>query len=418
MTISYHGLSLATRRMRYSFILEGYDADWQDTWENHVRYENLPPGEYTFKVIAINRDLVESEAPATVKFTVGPDPRDVKIATMRTEIDHLRREVGSKYHFENIIGRSAAIKEVRALMERAIDSGLTVLITGETGTGKELVAKAIHHNSLRKDKPMLDRNCGAFPKDLVSSELFGHRRGAFTGAIEEKMGLFEAATGGTVILDGIGEMPEEAQVHLLRVLQERKIIRLGEHKSRDVDVRIIAMSNRNLLKEAEAGRFREDLYFRLSEFPIHVPPLRERLEDIPLLAQHFLGEFCRERNQAIDGFAPDVFEMLKSYRWPGNVRELRNEIRRACAFVEEGMQVQAYHFSPHITRGESLIQEILSERFTLPAAEDQFQRRLIEDTLRQCNGNRTQAANLLGIDRRSLYERMKRLDIQVVKRET
>ena len=276
---------------------------------------------------------------------------------MQAELNYLRREVGGKYHFENIIGGSTGIRQIRVLMERAIDSGLTVLITGETGTGKELVAKAIHYSSPRKDRPLLDRNCGAIPKELLASDLFGHRKGAFTGANEDKMGLFEAASGGTVLLDEISEMPEDAQVHLLRVLEERKVQRLGEHVSRDIDVRIIAMTNRDLIKEVEAGRFREDLYYRLSEFPIHIPPLRERSEDIPLLADHFLQEIDRE----LAGFAPEVIGMLQGYPWPGNVRELRNEIRRAAALAEEFGQIQTYHFASRITRGESLIQEAISD---------------------------------------------------------
>ncbi len=416
LTISYHGLSFATRQMRYSFILEGYHPHpaspvegeedmWQDTWENYVRYENLPVGEYTFKVIAINRDLVPSEAPATLKLTIQPDPR---IVALQIEVDHLRREVGQKYHFENLIGRSAAIKQMRSLMEKAIDSGLTVLITGETGAGKERVAKAIHFNSLRKDKLMLPLNCGAMPKELIASTLFGHRKGAFTGAHEDKIGLFEAAAGGTMLLDEIGEMSQEGQVHLLRLLEERTIQRLGEYKTRNVDVRVIAMTNRDLQKDVAAGRFREDLYYRFNEFPIPVPPLQERLEDIPLLAAHFLKEIEKD----IDGFGPNVFEMLSSHSWPGNVRELRNEIRRATAFVEEGLPVQTYHFSSHITGGESLIQEILSERFGLSGAVTRLQRRLIENALRECGGNRTRAAHMLGMDRANLRALMKRLGIE------
>jgi len=411
LTISYHGLSFDTRKMRYSYILEGYDKEWQDTWENHVRYENLPVGEYTFKVIAINRDLVPSESPATLKLTIRPDPRDVVITTLQTEVNHLRREVGSKYHFENLIGRSAAMKQVRALMEKAIDSGLTVLITGETGTGKELVAKAIHFNSPRKDKLMLPLNCGAVPKDLVASTLFGHRKGAFTGAYEERMGLFEAAKGGTVILDEIGEMPAEAQVHLLRVLQERQVLRIGEFVSRDVDVRVIAITNRDLAEDVKSGRFRGDVYHRLNLFRIHVPPLRERLEDIPPLAEYFLKQACRQQEKELDGFTPGVIEMLQSYPWPGNIRELEHEVYRAVALAEEGLLLQTYHFSSQVTRGESLIQEVLSERVGYTELLDRFRRRVIEEALRECNGNRSAAARQLGIDRSNLIAQIKRLGI-------
>jgi transcriptional regulator with GAF, ATPase, and Fis domain len=354
-------------------------------------------------VQAIDRDLNYSE-PAVLSLIVQPDP---VLVSMQAELSHLRREAGTKYHFENIIGRSPGIMQVRALMERAIDSGLTVLITGETGTGKELVAKAIHYNSPRKEHPLLDRSCGAIPRELLPSELFGHRRGAFTGAREDKMGLFEAASGGTVLLDEIGEMPEDTQLHLLRVLEERRVQRLGEHVSRDVDVRIIAMTNRDLIREVSDGQFREDLYYRLSEFPIHIPPLRERPEDIPLLAEHFLLELDRE----LDGFAPGVFEMLQSYSWPGNVRELRNVVRRAAALAEEGEQIQTYHFPAQITKGESLIKEILSEQTELSAAVENLQKRMIEDALRKCGGNQTQAARILGIHQPNLSRLMKRLGI-------
>ena len=207
LTISYHSLSFATRQMRYSYILEGYDKAWRDTWEDTVRYEKLPPGEYTFKVIAINRDLVESEVPAQLSLTVRPDPRDIEITTLRTKVNYLQHEVSGKYDFSNLIGRSAGIKEVHALMEKAIDSGLDVLITGETGTGKELVAKGIHYNSSRKNRTPVECDCGLLTEALAPSELFGHRKGAFTDAREDKIGLFEAADGSTLILDEIGNMP-------------------------------------------------------------------------------------------------------------------------------------------------------------------------------------------------------------------
>ena len=413
VTIKYISIDFKTvpEKRQYRCRIKEIDSDWHPrilansaTKATSFDYTFDKPGTYTFEVQAIDRDLNYSE-PAMLSLTVQPDPL---LFSLQTQLNHLRREVGGKYHFENIIGRSAGIKQLRALMEKAIDSGLTVLITGETGTGKELVAKAIHYNSPRKGNPLLDLNCGAVPKDLVASTLFGHRKGAFTGANEDKMGLFETASGGTVLLDEISEMPQDAQIHLLRVLEERKVQRLGEHISRDVDVRIIAMTNRDIVKEVEAGRFREDLYYRLSEFPIYIPPLRERVEDIPILAEHFLQEIDKD----LDGFALDVFEMLQSYPWPGNVRELRNVIRRAAAFVEEGLRIHTYHFPSQITRGESLIQESLSERVSLSNAVDSFQRRLIEDTLRECGGNRAEAARMLGIHRPNLVRLMKRLGIE------
>ena len=391
--------------------LEGYDTDWsQPTKATQVDYTDLPIGTYTFAVQAIDRNLNYSE-PATTQVTVQPDPRDISVASLRTEVDRLRQEVGRKYHFSNIIGQSAYIKQVYALMERAIDSGLTVLISGETGTGKELVAKAIHYNSSRKDQPLMELNCGAIPKDLVASTLFGHRKGAFTGALEDTTGLFEAAFGGTLILDEIGEMPPQSQVHLLRVLQEQKIHRIGETRLRNVDVRVIAITNRDLAGEVQAGHFREALYYRLNVFLIHLPPLRERLDDIQLLAKHFLQKACHQLNKKSNGFGPGVMEMLQGCPWPGNVRELENEIYRAVALVEEGQPIQTYHFSSKVTQGESLIQEVLSERVSYGESLDRLRRRIVEEALRACDGNRTQAAKRLGMSRPNLVTLIKRLGI-------
>jgi len=250
----------------------------------------------------------------------------------------------TKYHFPNIIGHSDAIKTVFAAIEGAIDSDLDVLITGETGTGKELVARAIHDNSSRVDKRLFVINCGAVPKEVLLSELFGHCKGEFNGAIEDKMGLFEAASGSTLILDEINEMPLDVQPSLRRVLNERKVQRLGETISRSIDVRMIAITDHNLTKLVQMGRFREDLYVQLKAFEIHLPPLRERSEDIPPLIEHFYQEACRQLPRVLAGFTPDVLEMLSRYHWPGNVRELRSTIRRAYALAEEGERIQTHHF--------------------------------------------------------------------------
>jgi Nif-specific regulatory protein len=220
-----------------------------------------------------------------------------------------------------------------------------------------------------------------------------------------------------VLLDEIGEMPQEAQVHLLRALQEQKIQRVGEPRLRDIDVRVIAMTNRNLAQEVKAGKFREDLYYRLRVFPIHIPPLRERPDDIPPLAEHFLKKACHQLNKEIDGFGPGVMEMLQNYSWPGNARELENEIHRATALVETGLRIQTYHFSPEMTQEESLIQDVMQTIGQKPSPYrelvDRFERRCIEYALEACNGNRTQAAKMLGLDRRSLYEKMQRLQIDI-----
>lgn len=256
----------------------------------------------------------------------------------------------AKYEFSNIIGASDAIKEVFDLMEKAINSGSDVLITSETGTGKELVAREIHYNSPRKDSPLLVCNCGSGHRELMASEIFGHREGAFAGATQHRIGIFEAAQGGTVILDEIGDMPTELQLNLLCVLEGRKVQRMGEYESRNVDVRVMAISNRHLAKEVEAGRFRGDLYDRLKSFHITVPPLRERQDDIPLLAEHFYHEACNQMTKAMGGFAPGVLGTLRNYRWPGNVRELKNAVYQASALAGEGECIQTHHFPSQIFR--------------------------------------------------------------------
>lgn len=250
--------------------------------------------------------------------------------------------------FQNIIGSSRAMEDIRIQIEEAINSDNDVLITGETGTGKELIAREIHYNSPRKDKPLLACNCGAGVGELIARELFGYRKGAFVGATQQRRGIFEAAQGGTVILDEVGDMPLELQVDLLCVLEGRKVQRIGEYESRNVDVRVIAISNRDLAREVEAGRFRGDLYNRLKLLHIPVPPLKERQNDILLLAEHFYYEACNQMSKELDGFAPGVLEMLQSYPWPGNVRELRNEVYQACALVQTGLRIQTHHFSPQV----------------------------------------------------------------------
>ena len=256
--------------------------------------------------------------------------------------------MAGQYHFPNIIGRSDAIKTVFALMAQAIDSDSDVLITGEMGTGKKLVAGAIHENSSRKDKRLFVNNGGAVPKEVLVSELFGHCKDAFEGAADDKVGLFEAAEGSTLTLDEIGDMPLDVQPSLLRVLEEREVIRLGETTSRAVDVRVIAITNANLPELVDAGSFLKDLYNRLKVFEIHLPVLRERAEDIPLLAEHFYNQVCQQLSKVLAGFSPEVMERLSCYHWPSNVRELRNAIRRACALTRKGERIQIIHLPPQI----------------------------------------------------------------------
>jgi DNA-binding NtrC family response regulator len=254
----------------------------------------------------------------------------------------------AKYQFNSIIGRSNIIEEIRALMEQAIDSDADMLVTGETGTGKELVAREVHYNSPRKDGPLPACDCGTGSRELLASELFGHREGAFAGAMQHRMGIFEVAKGGTVILDEIGDMPLDLQLNLLCVLEGHKVQRIGEYEFHDIDARVIAISNRDLAKEVEAGRFRGDLYCRLRSFHITMPSLRERQDDIPMLARHFYREACNQMTKAMGSFAPGVLGMLRNYRWPGNVRELRNAVYQASALAGEGECIQINHFPSQI----------------------------------------------------------------------
>ena len=257
--------------------------------------------------------------------------------------------MGSEYRFPNIIGHSEAIRRIFILMNRAIETDVDILITGETGTGKDLVAREIHSHSRREDKDLFAINCGAFSKEMLFSKLFGYRKGAFKGAIADKAGLFEITGDGTLILDDVDQIPLDIQLDVVNVIVERKIQRMGEYTLRDVYMRVVAISNQDLPGVVETGCFREDFYNRLKAFHIHLPPLRERPEDIPLLAEHFYEQLCHQTPVAPQGFGPGVMEMLQRYSWPGNVLELRNEIRQAFMLVQHGKEIRKHHFSSQIS---------------------------------------------------------------------
>jgi transcriptional regulator with GAF, ATPase, and Fis domain len=254
-------------------------------------------------------------------------------ARLRTQVGVLRRDLARQYHFDEMVGTGSAMAEAFQLMETAAASSITVLIEGETGTGKELVARGIHRASARADGPFLAVNCAAMPETLLESELFGHRRGAFTGAIRDNPGLFRAATGGTVFLDEIGDMPAAMQAKLLRVLEEGEVIPLGESVASKVDVRVLSATNRELRNEVRLGRFRDDLYYRVAVFPIKLPPLRARREDIPLLVRRFVERAAERQHKHISGFDEAALTVLAVHHWPGNIRELQNEIERAVALA-------------------------------------------------------------------------------------
>lgn len=319
-----------------------------------------------------------------------------------------RRE--TKIKFDSIIGQSAAMKAVLSQLERVIDTRATVYIDGETGTGKELIARAIHYQSQRRDKMFVAQNCAALPENLLESELYGHKRGAFTSADSDKKGLFEIADGGTLFLDEIGEMPLPLQAKLLRVLQEGTIRAVGATTEKRVDVRIICATNRDLATEVEQGRFRQDLYYRLMVFPIKLPPLRERREDIPLLAGHFLKRYAHEYRVESPGFTQDALDALSSYQWPGNIRELENEIQRVV-IQADGHWIESTDLSPRLRKIEGTVARVAPKPGTLKEMMDQVERWLIAEALREHGGNKTKTAAALGITREGLHKKLAKLSV-------
>lgn len=326
---------------------------------------------------------------------------------LRLENRELKAQIHKKYSFHNIIGRSPAIRAVFNIVERVADTRTSVLITGESGTGKELVARAVHHNSSRRDGAMVTINCGAIPEHLIESELFGHMKGSFTGAHANKEGMFQAADGGSIFLDEVGELPTHLQVKLLRALQERAIRPVGGTREIAVDVRFIAATNRDLAAAVAEGTFREDLYYRLNVIHLAMPPLRERFDDVPLLAQHFVSRFAEDMGKDILGFEPDALELLNRYAFPGNVRELENIVERAMTF-ETGNLISVGSLPPHVFDRDSndmalhTLGTLPPEGVDLEMLLGNLEKKLIEEALRRTSGNRTNAARLLGISFRSI----------------
>ena len=328
-------------------------------------------------------------------------------ARLKEEVAILQREMAHRQRFAEIIGGGSAMARVFSLMESAIPSPITVLLEGETGTGKELVARAIHYHGPRKDRPFVTVNCGALPETLLESELFGYKKGAFTGAVTDKQGLFEVANGGTLFLDEIGETTPAMQVKLLRVLQDGEIRRVGETQARRVDVRVISATNKNLAQEVRDRRFREDLYYRISVFPIQVPPLRERREDIPLLVSHSIRQSNEKLAKHIQGITQEALELLIHYPWPGNVRELENEIERAVALAPDGSTLTPEYLSERIITQRSLRVSVPAEASALKQARLTFEREYVAEVLRQHQGNAAQTAKILGISRQMLQKKIK-----------
>ena len=330
----------------------------------------------------------------------------------------LRREIRSRSRSRQIIGHSGPMQDVFELISQVAETKTNVLVYGESGTGKELVARAIHEQSSRHDEPFVAINCGAIPENLLESELFGHVKGAFTGAVQNKEGLFESATGGTLFLDEIGELSGALQVKLLRALQEKTIRRVGDTRDRKIDVRIVSATNRKLEEEVAAGRFREDVYYRLNVIQLVLPPLRDRPEDIPLLVQHFVHKFAEELGKDVDRMDDEALKLLSSYPFPGNVRELENLVERAVALAR-GSTIDRDLLPPTVSVcvDRSAMPLIADGGVKLEQLVDDYERSLLRAALVQSGGVKKRAARLVGVSFRSFRYRLEKLGIEDPKRE-
>lgn len=342
---------------------------------------------------------------------------------LKSEVDKLQAMVKDDILTKDFFGKSSKIKKILSAVEKLAKSmDTTILIDGESGTGKEMIAKFVHQNSPRANGPFIQINCSAIPRELAESELFGHEKGAFTGAQQKtKLGKFELANGGTILLDEIGELSQDLQVKLLRVLQEKKFYRVGGEREVNVDVRVLAATNKNLEEEVKKGNFREDLFYRLNVGNVNIPPLRERQEDIPVLAYQFLNEFSQKFDKQIKRIDPLALEMLQKYHWKGNIRELRNVMERVTLLLEED-ELKDRHFQFLIPQGQTELKSAKDE-FVLKVPSkgikiEHVLRKLIEETLRITNGNQVKAAQVLGLSRSKLRYRMEQLGIEVTRKVT
>jgi DNA-binding NtrC family response regulator len=342
----------------------------------------------------------------------------------------LKKQIKEKYNFKKLIGNSRRMQDLYRFIEKISDTDSTILITGESGTGKELVAKTIHINSSRGSEPFVPLSCGAIPRDLIESELFGHEKGAFTGAINSRVGRFELANGGTIFLDEIGELPFPLQVKLLRVVQEREFERVGGTRTIKVDVRILAATNRDLEKAVAEHTFREDLFYRLNVIPVHIPPLRERDDDVLLLVNHFIGEFCRRKRKPLVKVSREASDLLCDYHWPGNVREVENAVERMIILNESG-EIGVEDLPQRIVARRDNGVKLHPVPAVAPPADvhahvpwtesgvdlngilEEMEKKLIVQALRQSGGVKNKAATLLGLNRTTFLEKVKKMGVSV-----
>jgi len=332
------------------------------------------------------------------------------VRALRDENQRLKDALDRRYQFDNIVGRSGAMREIFQTIERVAPTRATVLLCGESGVGKDMIARAIHHHSPRRDRPFVKINCTALPENLMESELFGYEKGAFTGASATKLGKFEQGDTGTIFLDEIGDVPATIQVKLLRILQEREFERLGSNKTRHIDVRVLAATNVDLREALEQGTFREDLYYRLNVMPLNIPPLRERKEDIPFLAQHFVEKLAPELGSLANAISESAIERLLTYHWPGNVRELENVIERSLVMAQsqtlaaEDVRLDTAPRNRPATAGDGFLPEGMSL--------DDYEQSLIREALKRASGNKSQAARLLGLTRNALRYRLSQMGLE------
>ena len=336
----------------------------------------------------------------------------LEVRALRDENEKLREELGQRYEFDNLVGRSPAMREIFNTVQRVAATRATVLLAGESGVGKDMIARAIHQHSPRADRPFVKINCTAIPENLMESELFGYEKGAFTGANISKPGKFEQADTGTVFLDEIGDVPPSIQVKLLRVLQEREFERLGSNKTKHIDVRVLAATNVDLRAALEEGTFREDLYYRLNVLPMNIPPLRERREDIPFLAEHFVKKFAKDVGGRIESISEAAIQKLLQYHWPGNVRELENVIERSMVLGQgPSLEPEDIRLDSAPRRSQPTAvggAQFLPEGMTL----DEFEQSIIREALNRANGNKSQAARMLGLTRNALRYRLSQMGIE------
>ena len=334
----------------------------------------------------------------------------LEVSSLRDENRKLREELGVRYQFDNIVGHSRAMQEIFATVVRVAPTRATVLLCGESGVGKDMIARAIHHHSPRKDRPFVKINCTAIPENLMESELFGYEKGAFTGANISKPGKFEQADTGTVMLDEIGDVPGSVQVKLLRVLQERELERLGSNKTKQIDVRVVAATNVDLRAALEQGTFREDLYYRLNVMPLNIPPLRDRKEDIPFLAEHFVKKLSKDLGVRIESISESGIAKLMEYHWPGNIRELENVMERSMVMASGKVLDASDIRLDSVARAQhshSSADSFLPDGLTL----EQYEQSLIKESLKRASGNKSHAARLLGLTRNALRYRLAQMGL-------